>query len=184
MFATVMWSTITGRLMVYMQHYKRVPLIGLTVTILALAVLAIWPASLPTWVVLVLLAVIGSGLGSLFPVSTVCLQNAVPHAQMGIATGAANFFRALLSALVVAVLGAIVLGGLGGTAGASMEMLMRSASANELAIAFRFVFIACALVVAFGMAFTIALEERPLKGPSNPNAGEPTGPATPIPDLH
>jgi hypothetical protein len=34
------------------------------------------------------------------------------------------------------------------------------------------------------MAFTIALEERPLKGPSNPNAGEPTGPATPIPDLH
>jgi MFS family permease len=171
--------------MVHVQRYKRVPLIGLTVTILSLVALAIWPASMPTWVVLVLLALVGSGLGSLFPISTVCLQNAVPHAQMGIATGAANFFRALFSALVVAVLGAIVLGGLGGTAGASMERLMRAASANELAMAFRFVFIACALVVAFGMAFTIALEERPLKGPPNPNAGEPTGPATPIPiDLH
>jgi EmrB/QacA subfamily drug resistance transporter len=182
---TVLWSTITGRLMVHVQRYKRVPLIGLTVTILSLVALAIWPASMPTWVVLVLLALVGSGLGSLFPISTVCLQNAVPHAQMGIATGAANFFRALFSALVVAVLGAIVLGGLGGTAGASMERLMRAASANELAMAFRFVFIACALVVAFGMAFTIALEERPLKGPPNPNAGEPTGPATPIPiDLH
>jgi MFS family permease len=167
-----------------MQRYKRVPYVGLTLAIVSLAALAIWPASLPTWGVLVLLFIVGSGLGSLFPISTVCLQNAVPHAQMGIATGAANFFRALFSALVVAVLGAIVLGGLGGTAGASMETLMRAASAHELAMAFRFVFIACALVVAFGMAFTIALEERPLKGPSNPNAGEPTGPATPIPDLH
>jgi EmrB/QacA subfamily drug resistance transporter len=184
MFATVLWSTITGRLMMHMQHYKRVPLAGLTLAILALLALAIWPASLPTWGVLTLLFIVGSGLGSLFPISTVCLQNAVPHGQMGIATGAANFFRALFSALVVAVLGAIVLGGLGGTAGASMETLMRAASAHELAVAFRFVFIACALVVAFAMAFTIALEERPLKGPSNPNAGEPTAPATPIPDMH
>jgi EmrB/QacA subfamily drug resistance transporter len=184
MFATVLWSTITGRLMVHMQRYKRVPYVGLTLAILSLVVLAIWPASLPTWTVLGLLFIVGSGLGSLFPISTVCLQNAVPHAQMGIATGAANFFRALFSALVVAVLGAIVLGGLGGTAGASMETLMRAASAHELATAFRFVFVACALVVAFAMAFTIALEERPLKGPSNPNAGEPTAPATPIPDLH
>jgi EmrB/QacA subfamily drug resistance transporter len=184
MFATVLWSTITGRLMVHVQRYKRVPYIGLTVAILSLLALAIWPASLPTWGVLVLLAVVGSGLGSLFPVSTVCLQNAVPHTQMGIATGAANFFRALFSALVVAVLGAIVLGGLGGEAGASMEMLMRAASAHELAMAFRLVFLAGALVVAFGLAFTIALEERPLRGPSNPNAGEPTAPATPIPDLH
>jgi hypothetical protein len=65
-----------------------------------------------------------------------------------------------------------------------MEMLMRAASAHELAMAFRLVFLAGALVVAFGLAFTIALEERPLRGPSNPNAGEPTAPATPIPDLH
>jgi EmrB/QacA subfamily drug resistance transporter len=184
MFATVLWSTVTGRLMMHMQHYKRVPLIGLTLAIISLLVLAVWPASLPTWVVLTVLFVLGSGLGSLFPISTVCLQNAVPHAQMGIATGAANFFRALFSALVVAVLGAIVLGGLGGEAGASMETLMRAASSHDLATAFRFVFLAGALVVSFAMAFTIALEERPLRGPTNPNAGEPTAPATPIPDLH
>jgi hypothetical protein len=102
---------------------------------------------------------------------------------MGVATGAANFFRALLSALVVAVLGAIVLGGLGGVTGMSVEMLARAASAHELAIAFRFVFMACALVLAFSMAFVIAMEERPLKGPAthSPAAGAPTAPATPIP---
>jgi hypothetical protein len=81
------------------------------------------------------------------------------------------------------VLGAIVLGGLGGVTGVSMEMLARTASAHALGVAFRFVFMACTLVVAFGMAFLIAMEERALKGPAthSPAAGAPTAPATPIP---
>lgn len=181
--ATVVFSTVTGRLMMHVVHYKRMPLVGMAVAILALAPLAIWPAAVPTALVLALLTAIGAGLGTMFPVSTVCMQNAVTRTQMGIATGAANFFRALFSALVVAVLGAIVLGGLGGVAGMSMEMLARTASAHELAYAFRFVFMACALVLAFGMAFLIAMEERVLKGPTAPSAAAtaPTAPATPIP---
>ncbi len=180
--ATVLFSTVTGRLMVHMQRYKRVPLIGLSIGIVALAALAIWPV-MPTAMVLLLLAVVGSGLGTVFPVSTVCMQNAVTAHQMGVATGAANFFRALFSSLVVAVLGAIVLGGLGGVTGMSVEMLARAASAHELSFAFRFVFLACALVLSFGMAFLISLEERPLRGPAlhSPEAGAPSGPATPIP---
>lgn len=183
MAATVLWSTITGRLMMHMVHYKRVALIGMALSILSLAPLAIFPAEMPIWLVLVLLTVVGSGIGTLFPVSTVCMQNAVPRTQMGVATGAANFFRALFSALVVAVLGAIVLGGLGGVAGMSLEMLARAASASELSVAFRFVYFACALVLAFGMAFLIGMEERPLKGPPSEAAEAPTAPATPIPQA-
>ncbi len=112
--ATVIFSTVSGRLMMHMAHYKRAPLIGLAIAILGLAALAIWPASMSTALVLLLLTVVGAGLGTVFPISTVCMQNAVTQHQMGVATGAANFFRALASALVVAVLGAIVLGGLGG----------------------------------------------------------------------
>ena len=181
--ATVVWSTVTGRLMMHMQRYKRMPLIGLSVAIAALATLAIWPATMPIWLVLTLLFVIGSGLGAVFPVSTVCLQNAVPHAQMGVATGAANFFRALFSSLVVAALGAIVLGRLGGGVGTAMETLARAASADELSIAFRFVFIACTAVLVIGMVFLIAMEERPLRGPVAPAAEAPTAPATPIPNA-
>ncbi len=146
--------------------------------------LAVWPASLPIWVVLVLLALVGAGLGSLFPISTVCMQNAVVQSQMGIATATANFFRALLSALVVAILGAIVLGGLGGATGAAVETLARASSLHTLAHAFRFVFLACALVLGFGMTFLLAMEERALRGPSthSPQAGAPTAPATPIPE--
>ncbi len=178
---TVILSTVIGRLLMHVTHYKRLSLIGLAIAILALVALAIWPASMPTVVVLVLLAAIGSGLGTVFPVSTVCMQNAVTQHQMGVATGVANFFRSLFSALVVAVLGAIVLGGLGGIAGTSVETLARAASVHELAYAFRFVFITCALVLCFGMAFLIAMEERVLKGPATPAANAPTAPATPIP---
>jgi EmrB/QacA subfamily drug resistance transporter len=182
MFATVMFSTATGRAMVHVTHYKRMPLVGLSIGILALSSLAIWPASMPTPLVLTILFIVGASFGSVFPISTVCMQNAVPHSHVGVATGAANFFRALMSALIVAVLGAIVLGGLGGGAGMSVEMLARSASGPELAYAFRFVFLTGALATAFSMAFIVAMEERPLKGPaqSAPAATAPQGPATPI----
>jgi EmrB/QacA subfamily drug resistance transporter len=181
--ATVVFSTVSGRLMVHVTHYKRAPLIGMACAILALSALAAEPGALSTAQVLILLTVIGGGLGSMFPVSTVCLQNAVTQHQMGIATGAANFFRALFSALVVALLGAIVTGGLGGGTGMSVETLAHAASAHMLGVAFRSVFIACAAVVGCGMALLIALEERPLRGPAlhSPEAGAPSAPATPIP---
>ncbi|HWE78679.1 MAG TPA: MFS transporter, partial [Pseudolabrys sp.] len=182
--ASVVWSTICGRLMMHMVHYKRVPVIGLVAAVLACGVLAVWPATLPIWLLLTLLFVIGSGLGTVFPVSTVCMQNAVVRSQMGVATGAANFFRALFSALIVAALGVIVLGHLGGGAGTAVETLAKSASEATLAMAFRYVFIACALVLVLGLALIIALEERPLKGPPSASEGAtaPAGPATPIPE--
>ncbi len=164
--ATVVWATVTGRLMTRMTHYKRVPLAGLAVSLLALLILAALAAP-PIGTVLVLLFIVGSGLGTAFPISTVCMQNAVARHQMGIATGVSNFFRALLSSLVVAALGAIVLGTLGGDAGTAVETLARAAPAPAITHAFHFVFLACALVVAFGMAFLVAMEERPLKGPAS-----------------
>jgi len=178
---TVILSTVTGRLLMHVTHYKRLALGGLAAAIVALAAMAIWPGSMPTLLVLVLLAAVGCGLGTLFPISTVCMQNAVTQHQMGVATGVANFFRSLVSSLVVAALGAIVLGGLGSAAGGSVETLAHVASAHALGLAFRFVFITCALVLCVGMIFVIAMEERALKGPATPAANAPTAPATPIP---
>ena len=65
-----------------------------------------------------LMGVVGTAIGLVYPVTTVSIQNAVPHHQVGIAMGALNFFRSLASAFVVAVLGAILLAGLGVAAGA------------------------------------------------------------------
>jgi MFS family permease len=180
--ATVLSSTISGKAMSRITHYKRMPLIGLPIGILSLGALAIWPAAMPMPLVLLLLFIIGMAFGSVFPISTVCMQNAVARHYVGVATGSANFFRALISALVVAVLGAIVLGGLGGGTGEALETLARVAPGDTLAHAFRFVFLTCGLVLAFALAFMVAMEERPLKGPPAPPAATaPQAPATPIP---
>ncbi|MDO9414046.1 MAG: MDR family MFS transporter [Pseudolabrys sp.] len=183
--ATVVSSTLTGRAMMHVKRYKRMAIAGLGTALLALCPLMIWPGAMPIWGVLILQMVIGFGLGAVFPISTICLQNAVTPSQMGIATGAANFFRSLFSSLVVAMLGAIVLGGIGGNPGMPVEMLARTASPGELAGAFSYVFLACGVVLAFGMCFLIAMEEKPLRGPTPPSGGAtaPTAPATPIPQV-
>ena len=67
------------------------------------------------------------------------------------------------------LLGAIVLSGLGGASGATsvaVEQLAHVASGHDLETAFRFVFMAVALVLGFGLCFMIALEEKPLRGPA------------------
>jgi EmrB/QacA subfamily drug resistance transporter len=178
--STVVAATLTGRAMVHVEHYKRMPLVGFVVGIIALGALAVWPAALPIWGVICLLALVGLSCGSVFPISTVAMQNAVTPAQVGTATGSANFFRSLVSAIVVALFGAIVLGGVGGATGVSVETLARSASGAELAQAFRFVFLAAGLVLAFGLAFMISMEQRPLRGPAAQQAATSVGSANPV----
>ena len=80
----------------------------------------------------------------------------------------------------MALLGAIVLGGVGGATGVSVETLARTASGADLAQAFRFVFMATALVLAFGLAFMISMEERPLRGPAAQQASASVGTANPV----
>jgi hypothetical protein len=155
------------------------PMIGLTVAIVCALSLSIWPSQMPIALILVLLALIGGGIGAVFPVSIVSLQNAVLRSQMGTATGAMNFFRSLGSALVVALFGAIVLGGAGGSA-VSVEALARSSAGVDFASVFRFVFLSAGLVLGFGLAFVIAMEQRPLRGPAAKDAPSSTsGPVSP-----
>jgi MFS family permease len=165
MASVVVAAISTGRAMLHVDNYKRIPLVGLTVSIVSALSLAIWPSGVPLALVLVLLALIGGGIGTLFPVSIVALQNAVQRSQMGTATGAMNFFRSLGSALVVALFGAIVLGGAGGGSGISVDALARVAPGLDFASVFRFVFLSAGLVLGFGLAFTIAMEQKPLRGP-------------------
>jgi EmrB/QacA subfamily drug resistance transporter len=176
---TVVASTLTGRLMVVVDHYKRMALGGIVLGILGLGALSIWPVGLPIYVTLLIMLIAGFGIGAVFPIGTVSMQNAVSRPHMGIATGSMNFFRSLGSALVVALFSAVVLGGIGGKGGVSVEALARTASEPLVASAFRFVFLAAMLVLCFGLAFLIAMEEKPLRGPAK-EPPSPDAPATPV----
>jgi EmrB/QacA subfamily drug resistance transporter len=162
-------SILAGRAMMHLEHYKRVPIIGLACSIAALSLLAWNPALSPTAVAAVL-SVVAFGIGTTYPVGTVSIQNAVSRYQVGAAMGAMNFFRGLTAAFIVAVMGAIVLAALGVSPerGASVTAVTATASAlgADLAHVFRGVFALGVLCLVASLIALIRMEERPLRGRS------------------
>jgi EmrB/QacA subfamily drug resistance transporter len=157
-------SQITARLMVRLTHYMRVALVGLLIAITALALLAMDPAGHSIGEIVLLLFALGGGLGPMYPMSTILMQNAVKPHQLGTATGTLNFFRTLGGAIIVAVFGAIVLGGANDGSGA-MTLEKLAAAHGDMAPAFHWVFIAAAVCLAISFFCLLAVEERPLHGP-------------------
>src|SRR6516225_6934633 len=153
---TVIGSTLAGRGMVTVRRYKRMPVAGLLIAIAALAVVAVKPAGLPLPVVAAVMGLAGLGIGSLFPITTVSIQNAVRPYQLGTVTGVMNFFRSLGGALMVSAFGAIVLGGSGESVhpGLTLEALAAEVgrSGGDLAMVFRWVFAAAASCLTIGLA--------------------------------
>jgi EmrB/QacA subfamily drug resistance transporter len=171
-------AAFAGRGLGYFTHYKRVPMVGLTISLVALLSLTIDPQQSLTSV-LIHIGAVGLGIGTVYPVATVAVQNAVPRQQLGIATGTMNFFRALLSAIIVAALGAIILGGInvkGG--GAAVAAALQATSSADIALIFRWVFAACGGVLGAALIALILMEERPLPGRADiPMAAAPPAPA-------
>ena len=157
-------SLVSTRFVVNMRHYMRVPIGGLIVAVVTLVVLAIDPAGKTFGEVVALLLVLGIGLGPMYPVSTIVMQNAVKPHQLGTATGTLNFFRTLGGAIVVAIFGAIVLGQVAeGSPALTLDKL--AVGQGDLALAFHWVFIAAAICLVISFACLLVVEERPLHGP-------------------
>jgi EmrB/QacA subfamily drug resistance transporter len=163
-------SILSGRAMMHLDHYKRVPLICLSCSIAALCLL-VWDPALPPMVVAAVLSVVAFGIGTSYPVGTVSIQNAVSRYQVGAAMGAMNFFRGLTAAFIVAAMGAIVLAALGVSPerGGSTAALTATASARgvDLAHMFRGVFALGVLCLVVSLIALIRMEERPLRGRSD-----------------
>ena len=162
-------SMLSGRSMMYLRRYKVSAIGGAIIAIASVTALAIWPA-MPLWGVVVVLTLVGFGVGTVYPVATVSIQNAVPAHQVGTATGAMNFFRALASTLAVAIMGAILLAGLGAPPerGTGVELLVATAGANgvDMAAVFRLVFVAAVVFLIVALIAVLWMEERPLRGPA------------------
>jgi MFS family permease len=168
-------SLSSGRLMSRLAHYKRIPLTALPFSIATFLLLAWQPAgwSLPS--VCAILAVNGYGVGTMYPFSTVTIQNAVEPHRFGVATGTLNFFRQLGGAIITAAFVAIVLGGLEGGEGARLietvtapgaNAATRAAGAAHFAPLFGVVFLAAAVLLTASMLAVMLAEERPLRGPA------------------
>ncbi len=166
---TSIGSLTSGKLISQLTHYKRVPVAGLVLSIAMLVMLAAEPAGWSLPAICVVLALGGMGIGTMYPLTTVVIQNAVEPHQFGTATGTLNFFRQLGGAIIVAVFVAIVLGG-GGIAGgepaAGAGGAASAANPAHFAPLFRWVFIAAAAFLFVALVAIVLVEERPLRGPA------------------
>lgn len=168
MSGTVTGAIITGKVMGKTLHYKRAPMTGLAMSIVGTIVLAGTADSLSLLWFEVLLAVIGIGIGTQFPMMTVGVQNAVQLHELGTATANLNFFRTLGSAVLVAVYGAIFLNGAGAEADhfSTLEALVAEAarSGTDIEVVFQRIFIAAAVTLTIAFLGLLAMKELPLKG--------------------
>jgi MFS family permease len=144
-------------------HYKMLPIVGLTVAICAILVLAWNVDTLNLIGFEVLLVVIGFGFGSMPSLTQVVVQNSVERHQLGISVGTMTFTRNLLATFMVAVFGAIV-AGFAIKAAAPGEL--GGALAQDAAMAaeaYRRVFFATAATMAVALISIILIEEKPLQ---------------------
>lgn len=167
MIGTVTGATFSGRVMMHVQHYKRVPIVGLLLAIAALLYVIYAIETLPLALLVALLTVTSLGLGTILPVTTVAIQNSVSPHRMGTATGVMNFFRSLGGALMVACFGAIALGSLpaSGAASINIENFASVLAESGLSITgvFRWIFAAAALGLTLSALSFSMMEERPLR---------------------
>lgn len=96
-------SIVSGQLISRTGRYKVFTIVGSVLITIATFLLHLITTSTPVWLVMVLAALLGFGLGNLMQPITLAMQNILPPKDMGLSTGTATFFRQIGATLGVAV---------------------------------------------------------------------------------
>jgi EmrB/QacA subfamily drug resistance transporter len=151
MAGTTLSTIVSGRRIARTGRYKHFPIVGLGLmagALVLLAVLAGDPSRIATGIGL---AVFGIGFGLVTQVLVVAVQNSVDRRQLGVATAATGFFRALGGAVGAAVLGSVF----AARAGAGLPA--------DVVDAVQTVFIVAAPLAALALLAVLRLPELPLQ---------------------
>ncbi len=173
-------APFAGRYMGREGKYRILPIIGTACLSVGTLLLTTLTATTPLPLVGVYIAVVGVGLGCIFPVVTTAVQNAVAREQIGTATAAGLMFRQVGGSLAVALYGALFAGGmaraLDGVPGVTPEMAneigpqtvaglpdaVRSVVSDGVVAALHPVYLVAFFVAVIGFGFSWLLKEIPL----------------------
>jgi EmrB/QacA subfamily drug resistance transporter len=169
-------STISGQAMMRTGRYKALPLAGMALATLGYGAFAFTAGAYSEALHVGIMIAMGAGIGMVFPVVTISVQNAVPVKNLGIATSANSLARALGGSIGVAILGALLAGplahmmqSLGGApfeGAATLAKLPPALRAQMLAAAegaYSAMFAACAVMTLLALAAAIFMKELPLR---------------------
>jgi hypothetical protein len=100
-------SIFSGRRVSATGTYRRFPIAGMTLMLIALYLFSHMNASTPYWQTVIPMAIMGTGLGMTMQVLLLVAQNSVEYAELGVATSLAAFGRSIGGAIGTAVFGTI-----------------------------------------------------------------------------
>ncbi|GGT26909.1 MFS transporter [Streptomyces purpureus] len=100
-------STGSGQIVARTGRWKVFPVAGTGLTALGLLLLHQLHETSSTWEMSLYFFVFGAGLGLVMQVLVLVVQNAVPYADLGVATSGATFFRSIGASFGVAVFGTV-----------------------------------------------------------------------------
>ncbi len=167
-FCSGLYVTHTGR-------YRLPPVVGLPVAAGALMVLGFRASNVTPGHATLLLAIVGLGIGPIFPIINVVAQNAAPSHRMGSVTGGVAFFRMLGGAIFTSLGSVLILSF--AHVGTSLGRLDPNSLTLEIRHAFRDGFGALFLTAAMGLIVALTLfltiRERPLRSASDTNLEKP-----------
>lgn len=178
-------STSAGQFMGRTGRYRVLPVIGMGLMLLGAILLTQIARDTGRVVFGLSLAVLGMGLGCIFPVVTTAVQNAVPRAQLGTATAAGVMFRQIGGSLAVAVFGAMFAGRVADALGthaaelgaeigpqmmATLPPALQETVASAIVTAIHPIFWSVAVMALIGLGFAQWLKEVPLENRVAPKA--------------
>jgi len=163
MFSFNVGAGISGHVTGRVRRYKVLPMIGVLLALSATVALGVAAGSFGLMTIEALLTIIGLGFGTVPPMATVALQNAVERTELGAATASLNFVRSLAGTIFVGVFGAILAAKLG--TGGLHDTLSTAAIGERSALAqtFQIVFFGTSAGFALSLVALWQLEERPLR---------------------
>ena len=178
---TVAGAFTSGQLMRRTGRYKAFPLIGLSMSTVAFALLATMDAATSPVVAMVYMGLLGVGIGMSMPVMLVAVQNAAEPRDIGVATAAVAFSRSLGGSFGAAILWSVLLAALdrhlvaggaelgtallagGPDAITHLHPSQRAVLIPALVESFHLVFGIAAFIAATSIATTWFLKEVPLR---------------------
>jgi EmrB/QacA subfamily drug resistance transporter len=106
--AVVVSNITSGQLIARTGRYRRIALGGLALLAVGVGLLTFMNAATSSATMLFNEIVAGLGLGFIFPVFTIALQNTAPHSRLGVVTSALQFCRSIGATLGVALMGSLL----------------------------------------------------------------------------
>ena len=197
MLGIVAMAVTSGRLISKTGKYKRFPVVGMIVLMLAMLLFTTINKEMPYWQLAIYAMLMGMGVGLSMQTIVIALQNDVEYRDMGVATSSNTFFRSLGASFGTAIFGTVLTnrfvaeieGSLpAGTAPDAINSVTENTEIiatlapqiQELVFssfdkAFSLVFWIALPLIAIGFLLTTRLRERPLRENIDRNMSEAAG---------